>query len=149
LRGSLPDDVAVLAINFANVARWKFSSNDALAGREARHAFRRALGERGLPLDDLLGAELIFGELLSNAARHAGGEVQFALDWREGEPILHMIDRGPGYRLDKNVPDVLAERGRGLWLIECMGGKLEVEPLPGYGSHTRVLVSNARELLSA
>ncbi|MGH7684667.1 MAG: SpoIIE family protein phosphatase, partial [Vulcanimicrobiaceae bacterium] len=90
LRGSLPDDVAVLAISFSSAAPWKFSSSDAGAAREARNAFRQAVGERGLSPDEILGAELIFGELQSNAARHAGGDVQFALEWRDGDPVLHM-----------------------------------------------------------
>jgi signal transduction histidine kinase len=84
-------------------------------------------------------AELIFGELIANVVRHAPGMVDVALEKRENRAVLHVIDRGSGYPLTaEERTDLLAESGRGLWLIRQLGGGLRVERVPSYGTHAVV-----------
>jgi GAF domain-containing protein/anti-sigma regulatory factor (Ser/Thr protein kinase) len=142
LRGPLPDDVAVLALNFVAMDRWRFTSDDAQAAQESRREFCDRLRKKWTRGDDCDAAEIIFGELLSNVVRHAPGVVELALEWRAERPILHVLDRGAGYRAASTTKaDVFSEGGRGLWLIDKLGGRLELEPLPGFGMHTRVILS--------
>jgi GAF domain-containing protein len=140
LRGPLPDDVAVLALNFVAMDRWRFTSDDARAAQASRGEFCNRLRQKWTP-ENCDVAEVIFGELLSNVVRHAPGLVELALEWRGERAVLHVLDRGGGYqRASTSRADVFSEGGRGLWLIDKMGGRLEFEPLPGFGMHTRVIL---------
>ncbi|MGH7328683.1 MAG: ATP-binding protein [Polyangiaceae bacterium] len=132
-----PDDVAALAVNFCGIKRWEFASRDQQAAQRARRDFVEYLLESGIDPDSAASAESIFGELAANVARHAPGMVDIALEWRDGEPILHVVDRGTGYQVVPLRADSLAEGGRGLWLVQHLGGKLNVEVIPGFGTHTR------------
>jgi anti-sigma regulatory factor (Ser/Thr protein kinase) len=141
LRGPLPDDVAVLALNFAHMDRWRFASDDQGSAQQARREFCARLISSGASAEDCATAELVFGELVSNVATHAPGPLEVALEWRGERAVLHVLDRGAGYHVDKLArADPLSEGGRGLWLIKSIGGELELEPLPGFGMHTRVLL---------
>lgn len=133
-----PDDVAVLAVNFADVTRWRFASNDQHEAQQSRKAFAEHLRMRGIDADSCASAELIFGELAANVARHAPGPVDVALQFGDAQAVLHVIDRGRGYQIVRLRADALAEAGRGLWLVQQLGGKPDVEILPGFGTHTRV-----------
>ncbi|MBV8601985.1 MAG: SpoIIE family protein phosphatase [Candidatus Eremiobacteraeota bacterium] len=141
LQSALPDDVAVLALNFIDVDRWKFYSQEDREARQARRDMLEILRKKGAGADDCALAEFIFGDLVANVARHAPGLVDVALDTRAARPVLHVIDRGTGYRPAVRAPvDPLAESGRGLWLIEELGAELAVETIPGFGTHTRVVL---------
>ena len=37
----------------------------------------------------------------------------------------------------------MTEHGRGLWLIQRLGAQLEVEVLPGFGTHVRAVLPAA------
>jgi serine/threonine-protein kinase RsbW len=133
------DDVAILALNFVTIDRWKFESTDQAAAQQARIALCERLRAGGLKEDDCAAAEFIFGELAANVARHAPGVVDVALEQCGSRPILHVIDNGVGYDpAEFKAAELLAESGRGLWLIRRLGGDLHVEMLPGHGAHTRV-----------
>lgn len=134
--GPSPDDVAILLLNFVSSQRWAFDASDGRPARQVRREFLRALESEARPGSDLKAAELIFGELIANVAQHAGGSIEVALEWRNGDAVLHVIDRGEGYTSTEQRPnDVLTEHGRGLWLVQRLGAQLEVELLPGYGTH--------------
>jgi GAF domain-containing protein len=136
--GEAPDDIAVLVLNFAASDRWSFSSEDPRAARAVRAAFFSRLWERD-PGVDLDATKVIFGELIANVARHAPGPVDIGLAARDGAAVLHVVDRGSGYAsAGISGASTFAEHGRGLWLIDRLGGKLSVEPLPHYGSHVSV-----------
>jgi signal transduction histidine kinase len=55
-------------------------------------------------------------------------------------PALVVRDRGRGFTPQLQLPDVLAESGRGLFLIEYHGGQLFVMPRHGGGSDVMVLL---------
>jgi len=137
LRGLVRDDVAILTLNFVSLPRWSFASSDQQAAQKARDEFCDLLAAGRMASDDCAASELIFGELLGNVARHAPGPLEAALEFREDRAILHVIDRGPGYRVARPLrANVLDEGGRGLWLVQRFGTSLEVEPIPGFGTHT-------------
>lgn len=141
--GGAADDVAVLALNFVRMDRWSFASTEQGPAQAARREFCERLRARGIGADDCATAELIFGEITGNVANHAPGPVYVALDWRSDEPVLHVIDRGTGYELhehERETADAFAESGRGLWLVQHLGGDVRVDPLPQFGTHTSVVL---------
>ncbi len=132
------DDVAILVLNFVTSRRWKFDSRDCGAARLARCEFVAQIADRSAPDGDLKVVELIFGELTANVAQHAAGPLEIALDWHAGQPVLHVIDRGRGYTAShRRKADLLTEHGRGLWLVQRLGARLDVEVLPGFGTHVQ------------
>lgn len=144
LREQSPDDVAVLLLNFVQSHRWTFDSSDWRAARLARREFADNLAATG-PHGDLRAAELIFGELAANVAQHVGGPIEAALEWRDDNAVLHVIDRGEGYAsTESSAADLLTEHGRGLWLIQRLGARLNVEALPGFGTHVRAYLPITR-----
>jgi GAF domain-containing protein/anti-sigma regulatory factor (Ser/Thr protein kinase) len=133
------DDVAVLAFNFVAENRWAFASDNSYAARRTRSEMLRQLRVQFGEMVDPYTSELIFGELVANVVRHAPGLVDVSLERRDGRPVLHFVDRGSGRRVrSQECTDVLAESGRGLWLIRQLGGGIEVERVPGYGTHVLV-----------
>jgi serine phosphatase RsbU (regulator of sigma subunit)/anti-sigma regulatory factor (Ser/Thr protein kinase) len=148
VRSQSPDDVAILALNFLQCRRWAFDSHDWHAARVARHEFVAHIEATAAPESDFKAAELIFGELAANVAQHAAGPAEIALDWRSRRAVLHMIDRGKGYACESREAELLTEHGRGLWLVQRLGAQLEVEILPGFGTHVQAtlpVVSRAPE----
>jgi serine phosphatase RsbU (regulator of sigma subunit)/anti-sigma regulatory factor (Ser/Thr protein kinase) len=138
VRGQSPDDVAILALNFVQCRRWAFDSHDWHAARVARHEFVAHIEATAGPESDLKAAELIFGELAANVAQHAAGPVEIALDWRSHRAVLHIIDRGKGYAgCGGPEAELFKEHGRGLWLVQRLGAQLNVEILPGFGTHVQ------------
>jgi len=156
LREGAHDDVAILAMHVSRPAvelagdhfrRWTFDTADAATAQRARSVFAAALAEAGMLDDDVFTAEIIFGELLSNAVRYAPGRVDVVLDWTQGSTaILHFMDRGPGFVVVPRLPtDLLSERGRGLFLVWSMSEDFNVTKRLDGGAHVRVVLSPRRK----
>lgn len=79
-------------------------------------------------------------ELLGNVVRHAPGAVDIEVEWRGNAPVLHVLDRGPGYDRAQTLPPWLGENGRGLYLVSTLTREFTVTRLPGYGSHARAVL---------
>jgi PAS domain S-box-containing protein len=133
------DDAALMIVSFPRSIGWSFDAENARAAWNARGAFMAQLRSEGAPGGDFHAAEIIFGELIGNVVRHAPGPIDIALEWRDDIGVLHVIDRGHGfrYRAPTRV-DTLREHGRGLWLIDRFGGRVDIEQLPHFGTHVRV-----------
>jgi anti-sigma regulatory factor (Ser/Thr protein kinase) len=121
-------------------AAWSFDSRSA-ASNGARRAFLACLKSKdtgGAPVD-FAAAELIFGELLGNVVRHAPGRVDIILDWTNVLPVLHVLDRGPGFRSRRKrerLPvDELSESGRGLFIVNACAPQFSVHNRNGRGTH--------------
>ncbi|MDP9017145.1 MAG: PAS domain-containing protein, partial [Candidatus Eremiobacteraeota bacterium] len=100
------DDVAILTLKLGEAAQWSFMADDAMSAQGARSAFLATLKQRGTDDSDFDGAELIFGELIGNVVKHAPGIIDVCMEWTDSQPVLHVMDRGPGYSLGKAVlPD--------------------------------------------
>ena len=108
-----------------------------------RTAALATLRRAGYPESGLRDAEIVIGELLANAARHAPGTVDLLLEWDQGGPVLRLLDRGPGYPAVSTAPEPFSESGRGLYLVAALARSLEVAPRPEGGSDTRVALHPA------
>jgi anti-sigma regulatory factor (Ser/Thr protein kinase) len=144
----LRDDVAVLTMRVAErypiypdaEPAWRFFSNDASTAAPARTSLTAYLRKRRLSETAIVAAEVIFGELVGNVVRHAPGPIEVELFWSEEIPALVVRDRGAGFEPNLELPDVLSETGRGLFLIGQHGGALFVMPRHGGGSDVMVLM---------
>lgn len=126
--------------SFAAKGQWRFDPSSPDAAEQVRADLRRAL-ELHARADALECLDTIYAELVSNAIRHAPGAIEMRFECSKigGDVVLHMLDRGPGYRADSHLPaDLMSETGRGLFIISMFSSGLAVKRRAGGGSHTRV-----------
>lgn len=134
------DDAAILIVAFPRTT-WRFYADHARAANDARRSFIEHLRVEASQTSEVDAAEIIFGELVANVVRHAPGPIDIALEWIDGNAVLHVTDRGSGFNFQsRRRADILKEAGRGLWLVERFGGKIGVERIAGYGTHVRVVL---------
>ncbi len=120
---------------------WSLNANDVRAAREARKEATLRLGRHTASLHALGAAELIIGELLSNAARHAGGHVCLELGFNGGHAQISVHDTSPAFAMDfSRPPDTFSESGRGLYIISELARKIAVKPLSGIGKCVTVVL---------
>lgn len=152
---------------------WYLNGDDAQALGALRRELVAYLRRHGEADSDLDSAELVVGEAVGNAVRHAGGPVWVSLSWREVSPTLTVRDLGPGFdpgllaraagdtlgvldagtegltgeTMDLEDPrvfeadlDVLAEGGRGLFLITHLAPTLEAHSRAGEGMTVSVML---------
>ncbi|HEY4439762.1 MAG TPA: ATP-binding protein [Candidatus Elarobacter sp.] len=108
----------------ANARGFGFRINDAALAHNARRIFATYLrGHTGAGAE-CDAAELIFGEILGNVARHAPGTVEVTLRWNGPAAVLEIYDDGPGYEVAAaQLPDdEFSESSRGLFLVAAFGG---------------------------
>lgn len=139
------DDVAILTIRVGTVvdggARWLFDSSDAAAAHTTRDALLAILRQHGATADELFSSEIIFSELIGNVARHAPGTIDVRIDWHTGKPVLHVLDTGAGFLFVPGLPaDILAESGRGLFIVSQLTPDCIIIPRPHGGSHARAML---------
>jgi serine phosphatase RsbU (regulator of sigma subunit)/anti-sigma regulatory factor (Ser/Thr protein kinase) len=139
------DDVAILTLaigkNAERVLRWSFRGDDVASAARIRRDLARVL--RSVRASDaaVADAELVFGELLGNAVRHTDGHIEAALDLTGDSPVLHVLDRGPGFTFHARLPnDDMSESGRGLYIAKALARELSVVERPDGGSHARVVL---------
>jgi serine phosphatase RsbU (regulator of sigma subunit)/anti-sigma regulatory factor (Ser/Thr protein kinase) len=134
------DDIAILTARFGcPEMRWQFEAADARAAYTMRDEFFRSLLEAGVSEEELAMCGVIFAELIGNAVRHAPGPLSVSVAFTRDDVKLHVIDRGPGFTYDPSLPaNVWAESGRGLFLVSALARHVQVERLPGMGSHVIV-----------
>jgi signal transduction histidine kinase len=124
----------------ADSSGFRFRIADASLANNARAIFQRYLTSQVDPDSDVDGAELIFGELLGNVARHAPGAIDVRLRWNGPVAILEVGDSGPGYAIDDvHLPGELAESCRGLYLVAAFGRDLRVRHHEGHTTTTVTL----------
>lgn len=149
------DDVAILAIRIdcaavsvtrpdgpaERDARWVFAVRDEAAARAARGDIVAVLQARGASEADTDLTELVFSELVGNAVRHCVDDVEFALDLSGEAPILHALDRGPGFTYNARLPiDIMSDSGRGVFIVRSLISDLNITRRPGGGSHARAVM---------
>jgi anti-sigma regulatory factor (Ser/Thr protein kinase) len=135
------DDVAILVVRFLEIEMgqrvmcWSFDTGNIAAVRRAKLAFTERLRE-SLTGEDIAAAELVFMELIGNVVRHAPGCVEVWVEASASSFLLHVIDRGPGFRYSSKLPqNPLSESGRGLYLISMLTEEFHVSGVSGKGSH--------------
>jgi anti-sigma regulatory factor (Ser/Thr protein kinase) len=115
---------------------WVFESDDPVAARHARGAFRAYLQDWGTPESDYAAAEVIFGELIANVIEHAPGPIKVLVAWEEGVAVLRVEDHGPGCDAQPALPsNPFSEPGRGLFLAGALARRLTMKSVPGGGTH--------------
>jgi len=98
---------------------WRFEIQDSTTALHRREEFVRYLETCGAA-GDLAGAELIFGEIVSNAVIHAPGPIGVVVSWSAGRAMLHVYDAGVPLDdsvVSKKAADPLVEHGRGLAIV--------------------------------
>ncbi len=149
------DDAAVLFIGVTDVGfargnatkTWAIDACSASAARRAKRAFLWRLGEFAPDGTDLSAPELIFGELVSNVARHTPGMAEITLEVDDNVALLHVCDEGPPIVHAVARPEDLAEGGRGLLLVKSMARDLTIDRTAN-GNHVMVelpITLNRRE----
>ncbi len=148
------DDVAILVVRFDAVrypsardggarpggSYWRFDVCDDVTARSVRASIVAELRERRVGEADIATAELLYSELLGNVVRHCGGTVEIALDLAQA-PVLHVLDRGPGFTFTTRLPaSLMNETGRGLFIVAALAREFTVVPRQDGGSHARVVL---------
>jgi len=142
-----PDDVAILVVKVATeeseryLARSSFDATDGDAATAARRSFAASLSPQQFSKVDVANAEVVFGELCGNVACHAPGVVDIVVDGSGPQTVLHVLDRGAGFRHLSRLPgDPNSESGRGLYIIAAMTTEFIVSQRPDGGSHARAVL---------
>ena len=135
---------------------WYLEPGDQGASRALRQEVRAYLRRHAEPGSELGDAELVLEELVGNAVRHAGGPVWVSLSWRELSPTVRVLDLGPGFDpallgavraapldrggaaegLEDVDPFLLAESGRGLFLVNALARSWGTTPDPAGAGKT-------------
>lgn len=148
LRDGTHDDVAILTVRCEGAAlegepwmlRWRFDPREYRHARGVRETVVEALVLHGEGVD-LPAAELVFGELVGNAARHAPGTIDVELSWDDrSTPVLHVVDEGPGFEAEATLPPLDAESGRGLYLVRHLTRAFTVTIVPERGARARAVL---------
>lgn len=85
--------------------------------------FLRYLEGEGVSADAVFDSRLVSCELITNVLRHCGGTAWFEGNLSGGEIIITVSASAPGGRICvPNLPDALAESGRGLYIVKAVSG---------------------------
>ena len=105
-----------------------------------RREFVRFLRSQAPGAPEFFDAELVFGELISNIAKHEPSRAKIVVDVVGDEAIV-TVD-GPSPVEDEDavaLPEDLSENGRGLYLIRTLSRDYYVDRGPRGGRTTLVL----------
>ena len=120
---------------------WSLDANDVFAARAARKSATATLRSFTSCETALGDAELVIGELLSNAARHADGHVCLELSLVDGHAEVSVHDTSASFAIDmKRPPDEFSENGRGLFIVSELARRVSVLPVSGMGKRVSVLL---------
>lgn len=101
-----------------------------VSAAEARRLVKASLGSASL--DDVSDdAALLVTELVSNAVRHAGSELEVTVVLRPGTVRIEVADFSPGGTIEALPADGEAEGGRGLSIVDTLSSRWGVNTHPG------------------
>ena len=127
------DDSAILALRVLHLGtasqrklEWTFDARDAEQSHRVRAEMMAFITGQS-PAADFSVAELIFGELAGNVARHTPGPAQFAVERRDGLIVLEISDYGRAFAYEHHAIDPFAENGRGLFLVHELASGVRIE----------------------
>lgn len=119
---------------------WQLYVSDArsaLAARPALSTFLRATCTAGSDCDS---AEIIFGELVANVARHSPGWIEITVrSEADGSVTIDVCDGGKAFELRPSRPSDFSERGRGLSIVGQLSRRLTVANIESGNKVTAVL----------
>jgi hypothetical protein len=115
-------------------ATWSFDPANAYCARQLRDEYVSILYACATPASDFFAAELIYGEFISNAIRHAPGNVHVELQWSYRHPVLSVQDQQDLFLWAGDLPhDPLHEHGRGLYIVKSLALSLRIKGRLGAG----------------
>jgi serine phosphatase RsbU (regulator of sigma subunit)/anti-sigma regulatory factor (Ser/Thr protein kinase) len=142
------DDSALLFIGVTGLSAeplspqrqgWHLDARDEASAHRVKRALLWQLGGFASGDADLGAIEAIFGELLSNVKRHTPGPADVTLERGADGAILSFQDDGPPFSSNGHAqPDLMAESGRGLFLLRALARDVSVQRV---GEHNRVAVA--------
>lgn len=98
-----------------------FKVNNLKNMKSMLEAFADTLKAEGVAEDDIFAGKLISCELITNVIRHGRDEAEFSGTLTGDEIIITVTaDSLKGVDLDRPMPDVFAESGRGLYIINTL-----------------------------
>jgi len=91
----------------------------------------------------------IVQEALNNISKHAeASQVEISLEQRDSMIYASIIDNGKGFDLDKVLHPESPERGFGIIgmqeRISLLGGKIDIQSRPGFGTRIHIEVPNRK-----
>jgi serine phosphatase RsbU (regulator of sigma subunit)/anti-sigma regulatory factor (Ser/Thr protein kinase) len=142
------DDSALLFIGITGLSAeplspqrqgWHLDARDEASAHRVKRALLWQLGGFASGDTDLGAIEAIFGELLSNVKRHTPGPADITLERGADGAILAFQDDGPPFTINGHAaPDLMAESGRGLFLLRALARDVSVQRV---GDRNRVAVA--------
>jgi len=113
--------------------QWNFGSGDYKAASAARRQFASYVAQHAMPDSDLAAAQLIFGELLTNALRYGRAPIFAQVRRAGGHALLQVEDAGPCFSLGALCGFVesgeFREGGRGLMIVGVLSPSVRVDRL--------------------
>lgn len=119
---------------------WKFEADRAEEALVTRRDFLVVVRRLAGPQTDTYVFELVFAEIVGNVIKHAPGPIRLELHLIGDDVLLCVRDHGAGFVPVIDVPDVLSEGGRGLFLVSKLAKRLDVERAAGGGTIVRALL---------
>lgn len=142
------DDSALLFIGITGLSAeppsperqgWHLDARDEVSAHRVKRAVLWQLGGFASGDADLGAIEAIFGELLSNVKRHTPGPADVTLERGADGAVLSFDDDGPPFTINGHTPpDLLAESGRGLFMLHALAREVSVQRI---GARNRVAVA--------
>jgi len=118
---------------------WEYASGAEIEAGWLRRQIMAYVRRYGAPVSDFGGAELICGELIANAVRHAPGHVTVALDWASESPTVSVADEGAPFSIACALPaEPLSETGRGLFIVRSLARRVQLAAIPTDGTKITV-----------
>lgn len=101
-----------------------FKVDDLKNMTESLKTFAEFLRGSGVAEEDIFASRLVSSELLSNVIIHGGEGAEFKCEMLEGKLCISVLSPSfKGVNLCPPKPDVLAESGRGMYIVRsiCLG----------------------------
>lgn len=141
------DDAALLFVGITSIGApsferkqtWQLHARDSVSARRVKRAILWKLAGVSAGDPEYAAVELIYGELLANAAMHTPGPLTVTLEERDARALLTFEDHGRPFTPHRDgVPDILSENGRGYWLMSQFAESIAIERV---GERNRVTVA--------
>ncbi len=112
--------------------RWQFQAIDTGEAGRTRRAFAAFLRKSCTADSDCDGAEIVFGELVTNVILHAAGPIDITVESEPtGAVTLEVRDRGPGFLVPSACPSATQLGGRGLYIVSRLCATMRVQQQDG------------------
>lgn len=101
----------------------KFVVSDLRTMNENLREFAEYLRDGRVAEDDVFASRLVSCELISNVIIHSGQSAEFCGELTGGEIAISVTANGiENVDLNPTLPDVFAESGRGMYIVNCICG---------------------------